>query len=43
MLPILDLYAEVLKRTGDSRKEEALEAQAARIRAKRDATVKPPR
>ena len=41
-LPILDLYAEILKRTGNPRKAEALESQVERIREKRDATyVKP--
>lgn len=42
-LPLLDLYAEILKRTGDSRKAEALESQAARIREQRDAALAKPK
>lgn len=43
VLPLLDVYIEVLKRTGDSRKAEALESQAQRIREKRDATSTKPK
>jgi tetratricopeptide (TPR) repeat protein len=41
-IPLLDLYADVLKRTGNPRKAEALENQAARSRATRDAQFKKP-
>lgn len=40
-LPILDMYADLLKRTGDARKADVLESQAARIREKRDAAERP--
>ena len=38
-LPIIDMYAEMSRRIGDSRKAESLEAQADRIRAARGAAA----